>query len=432
MSDYCVEWGAFDRGPVNRSEIESMMSTCPAGKRCFAGGTCGCFAGGTCTSGCACEQPGTVYVYALYWSVMTITSVGYGDVSATEFNVGEQVVCTVMMLFGGMLWGYLIGTFCGIAAQLSPDVRAFREHLSGLNAFMATHRLPSLMRIKLREYMHQSVHLVSARRDHGVLQYLSRQMQLEVAWYVHRQWLERVWYLSSEDQSTRAVLLDLASRLSAGVYPPGELCVPGRMYIVSRGIALRGARVFRTGTVWGEDILLAHHHLQKNWPALAMSYLWVFSLDSDTLLGVLQHHPEASRPIWVVRQRWLVCRGIVKLAELQLEEERRGSQKERGLLGALKLLDGERLARTAEARQRGPGPQLAGPPAAVKNDVAALAPGAPGHELEPPATSELKQEVAKLREEMRARDDAMAMQLRQLSAAVEQLSARGMTVTTIE
>jgi hypothetical protein len=85
------------------------------------------------------------------WSVMTITSVGYGDVAASPFNVAEQVICTSMMLFGGMLWSQLIGTFCGVAASLSPGVLEFRDMLSHLNSFMASNDLPPEMRYKLRE-----------------------------------------------------------------------------------------------------------------------------------------------------------------------------------------------------------------------------------------------------------------------------------------
>ena len=265
VKQYCRPWGDFEvSGPVARASVDEIMQTCDPRYRCYV--ECDVNTD-MCDSGAECEQPGVTYFYALYWSVMTVTSVGFGDIYATPFNVEEQIVCTVMMLLGGMLWGYLIGTFCGIAAQMSPGVREFRDNLSGLNAFMTNHNLPDMMRVKLREYMHQSVHLMAARRDHDVLRYLSRQMQLEVAWFVHRVWLERVWYLNVNVLNQRDVLLDLASHLKAGVYPPGELCKPGYMYIVSRGLALRGGRVYRSGSVWGEDILLAHDHLQKNWCA---------------------------------------------------------------------------------------------------------------------------------------------------------------------
>jgi len=437
------------------ARFDEMMATCAPGKFCYADCT-----GNLCRNACECEAPINIYVYALYWSVMTTTSVGYGDIAASPFNVSEQLVCTLMMLVGGMLWGHLIGTFCGIAAQLSPDLRIFRDHLSGLNAFMRNHSLPHAMRFKLREYMHQSVHLMHAKRDNDVLRYLSRQMQLEVAWFVHRVWLERVWYLDSEKPTSRVVLLDLAARLRAGVFPPGELCPPGQMYVVSRGIALRGARVFRAGGVWGEDILLAHAHLQKNWPAMAMSYLWVYTLDGQTMLTVIANHPEASFDILKLRQRWLVCRGIVRLAELQKKQELEGTSTHRGFMGALEMMDAERIAIKCKANRQTPrigAPALPGgapgmaPPkkreggsgldtfSAGTDHTDPVVPYGPsssnddGNETstraEEQATelaqsmSELRAEVLEMRQEMLSRDAKLNEQMRRITAAVEALAA---------
>ena len=81
---------------------------------------------------------------------MTITSVGFGDVSASPFNVPEQICCLAIMFFTALLWGYLVGVFCTLAAA-KPDEQAFHNELSQLNSFMTDHNLPSELRFRLRD-----------------------------------------------------------------------------------------------------------------------------------------------------------------------------------------------------------------------------------------------------------------------------------------
>jgi hypothetical protein len=69
---------------------------------------------------CVPDDPWALYSAAIYWAVMTITSIGYGDIHATNRNVSEQVLNTLLMLTGAMLWGHVIGTFCGIVATMNP------------------------------------------------------------------------------------------------------------------------------------------------------------------------------------------------------------------------------------------------------------------------------------------------------------------------
>ena len=59
-----------------------------------------------------------------YWALVTITSVGYGDICPE--NPSEMRWCMVLILLGAFLWAYIIGNACGIASSL--DVDNIRHH----------------------------------------------------------------------------------------------------------------------------------------------------------------------------------------------------------------------------------------------------------------------------------------------------------------
>ena len=83
----------------------------------------------------ACQGPYERYMAALYWAIMTITSIGYGDIAATPQNAYEQAWCAFLMLLGGMIWGAVIATFCGVIANLDPGGTEFRKTMDELNSF---------------------------------------------------------------------------------------------------------------------------------------------------------------------------------------------------------------------------------------------------------------------------------------------------------
>ena len=53
-----------------------------------------------------------VYALALYWSIYTLTSIGYGDVTAQTPT--ELWVCALCMLASGVVWASLIGNACSL------------------------------------------------------------------------------------------------------------------------------------------------------------------------------------------------------------------------------------------------------------------------------------------------------------------------------
>jgi len=273
---------------------------------------------GFCAAGVQCAAPGLLYLTALYWSAMTVSSVGYGDILATQGNQLELLVATFIMLGGGILWGQLIGTFCGVFSQLNPSLRAFRDDLSQLNVFMARMGLPSEMRFRLREYMFESVHVRDATSSARILERISPVMRGEVQYMFGKPWLRRVWFL---EHAELEMLIDLSSLLRAVVLPPGEMAPAGIMYMVGKGIGLWSGKVKTTGSVWGEDILL-DSGLQITHTAVAVTYMWAYTLTTQDLqVATARASADTQIALHRCRIRWLARRGFVQYAER--EKQRR-------------------------------------------------------------------------------------------------------------
>ena len=47
-----------------------------------------------------------------------------------------------MMLTGSLLFAYVVGSFCGHATNMSPDMMRFRQDMTDLNKFLAANRIP--------------------------------------------------------------------------------------------------------------------------------------------------------------------------------------------------------------------------------------------------------------------------------------------------
>lgn len=256
----------------------------------------------------SCVEPWAMYVACLYWAVMTITSIGYGDIAAARYNTGEQLFASALMLLGGFLWGQVIGTFCGVIATYNPAQAEFNENMDNLNHFMAQHGLSAAKKQRLREYFHQTKHLQMARTEKQLLGMMSPMLQAEVALATSRQWVQRVVFLRGAEPSfTVQVSLALVAR----VYAPTELTPPGYLYIVHRGIALYGALVLTAGKVWGEDVILQSPHLRSRACARAMNYLEVFTIDRFTLLGIAERYPETFKAmkraaVYMALKRYLI------------------------------------------------------------------------------------------------------------------------------
>ena len=68
---------------------------------------------------------GELYTASLYYTVTTITTVGYGDISGN--NVLEEVYCTFLMLIGVISFSFANGALASIISNSDAANAKFQE-----------------------------------------------------------------------------------------------------------------------------------------------------------------------------------------------------------------------------------------------------------------------------------------------------------------
>jgi len=131
------------------------------------------------------------YLTSLFFTIYTITSVGYGDVGPKNYL--ETCVAIFMVIILGIAWAIMLGQVCDIAADISEEESEFRLTMDGLTAMLADHLLPSTTRLRLRSFFPCSK--LAQRRVHRqqkLITFMSPGMQGEVVMIPNKRWMEKV------------------------------------------------------------------------------------------------------------------------------------------------------------------------------------------------------------------------------------------------
>ncbi|KAL6585815.1 RAC-alpha serine/threonine-protein kinase [Orobanche minor] len=81
------------------------------------------------------------YVTSIYWSITTLTTVGYGDLHAE--NTREMIFNIFYMLFSLGLMAYLIGNMTNLVVHATRKTRQFRDTIQAASSFALRNGLPA-------------------------------------------------------------------------------------------------------------------------------------------------------------------------------------------------------------------------------------------------------------------------------------------------
>jgi len=235
-----------------------------------------------------------LYTASMYWSCMTITSIGYGDVLAN--NAMEAWGATIIMALSGLLWANIIGSICAIAGSLDAETAEHENQLDSLNTMMRHLDLPQDLRVQLREFFMCRAGLSFRAKQYELIKAMSPELKGGVARWMQSTMMKKVWFF--QDVSN-AFAVGLFEHFSFAMYPPREMVNISRSLIfLLSGVVMKSAKILPPGSVWGVDnLILTNVKLQQDSSVLALSYLQLQYLRQSGLVELTLDFPAERKQI---------------------------------------------------------------------------------------------------------------------------------------
>jgi hypothetical protein len=247
--------------------------------------------------------PITQYMSSLYWSMTTLTTVGYGDITPTT---DLEIAFTLTVMFLGIsMYAFIIGNVTSLIANLDANTSHFREKLTQIQSYMRARKIPSILQQRVRDYYQ---YMWEYNRDISLdldfIDELPHSLKTQIYLYLYRELLSKVPLFQDADAG---FIEDLIVKLKPRILPPNDYIIREEqigqeMYFIKRGeveaFSEKTGRVYRqmsAGTFFGEIALI--YSSRRTASVKTLTYCELFVLYKDDFEQVLDNYPQFSERV---------------------------------------------------------------------------------------------------------------------------------------
>ncbi|KAG1678597.1 hypothetical protein FOA52_012604 [Chlamydomonas sp. UWO 241] len=160
------------------------------------------------------------YIYALYWSVVSMTTVGYGDI--TPVSVSEKVIAIFIIIAGASLFAYFMGSMTSLIACSDSHSARLARKKAAVDDFLRDRKMPNRLSEKVRTFYNYTVARTVRQDEAEIIAGLSMGLRMQVVLHLYRQALEKVPFFRGKPPQ---FITSLVTRLKLEYFSPGDIVV---------------------------------------------------------------------------------------------------------------------------------------------------------------------------------------------------------------
>ncbi|KAM7263630.1 hypothetical protein ACFE04_001313 [Oxalis oulophora] len=160
----------------------------------------------------------TRYITSMYWSITTLTTVGYGDLHPV--NSREMLFDVFYMLFNLGLTAYLIGNMTNLVVHGTSRTRRFRDTIQAASSFAQRNQLPPRLQDQMLAHLCLKFRTDSeGLQQQETLDSLPKAIRSSISHYLFYSIVDNVYLFKGVSDD---LLFQLVSEMKAEYFPPKE------------------------------------------------------------------------------------------------------------------------------------------------------------------------------------------------------------------
>ncbi|KAM9339876.1 voltage-gated delayed rectifier potassium channel KCNH8 [Symphorus nematophorus] len=240
----------------------------------------------------------SVYVASLYFTLSSLTSVGFGNVSANTDT--EKIFSICVMLIGALMHALVFGNVTAIIQRMYSRWSQYHTRTKDLKDFIRVHHLPQSLKQRMLEYFQTTWSVNNGIDSNELLKDFPDELRSDITMHLNKEILE----LSLFASASRGCLRSLSLHIKTSFCAPGEYLLrqgdalqaiffvcSGSMEVLKDGMVLA---ILGKGDLIGANLSLDDRVIKTNADVKALTYCDLQCINLKGLYEVLDLYPEYS------------------------------------------------------------------------------------------------------------------------------------------
>ncbi|MDC7221010.1 MAG: ion transporter [Spirochaetales bacterium] len=245
------------------------------------------------------QTKGDTYLQAFYWTITTLTTIGYGDISPDLSHKSQIIFTIITQLLGAGMYGFIIGNISNLIANMDVAKSNHKEKVERINDFLKYKNIPAPLQRRVSNYYD---YLWESRRGYNeaaVIEELPHSLKMQITIQMNKELIQKVpLFEHAPDSFLKEVILNL----EPVIFTPGDYIMEAgemgyEMYFISSGkvdvLSADENITYATltgGAFIGEMALLLS--TPRTATVKAVEYCDLYRLTKDMVDSILPRYPE--------------------------------------------------------------------------------------------------------------------------------------------